>query len=139
MIVFNCAHPLTADQALQIETLAGQTIERVIEAPAQFDHALPFDAQVQRLVDSLGLTAEQWQTLPLLIVPPAFSAIAATLLAHLHGRMGYFATIVRLRPVAGATPPRYEVAELINLQAVREAARAYRQSPHTPTRAEEVR
>jgi hypothetical protein len=40
--------------------------------------------------------------------------------------MGYFPTIIRLRPVANATPPRFEVAELINLQAVRDRAREQR-------------
>ena len=31
--------------------------------------------------------------------------------------MGYFPAIIRVRPVAGSTPPTYEVAEIINLQA----------------------
>jgi hypothetical protein len=40
--------------------------------------------------------------------------------------MGYFPPIVRLKPVAGALPPRYEVAEVINLQGVRDTARKKR-------------
>jgi len=48
------------------------------------------------------------------------------LLAEVHGRTGYFPTIIRLRPVAGVTPPQFEVAELLNLQAVRDAARVRR-------------
>jgi hypothetical protein len=32
-----------------------------------------------------------------------------------------------LRPVEGALPPRYEVAEVLNLQALRAAARKRRQ------------
>jgi hypothetical protein len=47
-------------------------------------------------------------------------------LAELHGRMGYFPPILRLRPVEGAIPPRFEVAEIINLQALRDAARKER-------------
>ncbi len=50
-----------------------------------------------------------------------------TLLAELHGRMGYFPAIVRIRPVVDSLPPRYEVAEIINLQNVRETARRFRQ------------
>jgi hypothetical protein len=50
------------------------------------------------------------------------------LLAELHGRMGYFPAIVRLRPMPESVPPRFEVAEVINLQAVREHARLSRQS-----------
>lgn len=63
MILLNFTHPLTDGQRTQIETLTGQNIERVLDAPAHFDHVLP---------------------------------------------------------------PRYEVAEAIGLQAVRDAARARR-------------
>jgi hypothetical protein len=41
--------------------------------------------------------------------------------------MGYFPPIIRLRPL-NTVPPRYEVAEILNLNAVREAARARRYS-----------
>lgn len=63
---------------------------------------------------------------PLLVVPPALNFAAFALLAELHGRMGYFPTVVRLRPVSGTTPPRFEVAEVINLQAIRDSARKRR-------------
>jgi hypothetical protein len=59
-------------------------------------------------------------------VPPALNFIAVTLLAELHGRMGYFPSCVRMRPVPGAVPPRYEVAEVLALQKVREEARMRR-------------
>ena len=47
-------------------------------------------------------------------------------LAELHGRMGYFPASGRRRPLAGSLPPRFEVAEIINLQAVRDQARLRR-------------
>jgi hypothetical protein len=78
------------------------------------------------LVDSVDLAPSDWQTQPLLVVPPSLNFIAVTLLAELHGRMGYFPPVVRLRPVAGSTPTRYEVAEIINLQQVRDEARSRR-------------
>jgi hypothetical protein len=34
--------------------------------------------------------------------------------------------VLRLRPVADAVPPQFEVAEIINLQAVRDRARGRR-------------
>ncbi len=37
--------------------------------------------------------------------------------------MGYFPACIRLRPVPESLPPRFEVAEILNLQAVRDAAR----------------
>jgi len=78
------------------------------------------------MADRAGMAPAEWQTAPLLINPPALNSIAAALLAELHGRMGYFPPIVRLRPVAGSTPTRYEVAEVINLQEVRDQARRRR-------------
>jgi len=48
------------------------------------------------------------------------------LLAELHGRCGYFPPCIRLRPAQGPVPPQYEVAEVLNLQAVRDAARQKR-------------
>jgi hypothetical protein len=40
--------------------------------------------------------------------------------------MGYWPAVIRLQPLAGSTPPRFEVAEVINLQAVRDATRTRR-------------
>jgi hypothetical protein len=62
----------------------------------------------------------------LLINPPSLSAIAVLVLAELHGRMGYFPSIIRLRPVPGSMPPQFEVAEILNLHSVREKARLER-------------
>lgn len=126
MLVLNFSHPLTPTQLAQLEALTGATVERVIAAPAQFDTGQPFVPQVQALLAQVPLSAEEWQTTPLLIVPPALNFITAVLLAELHGRMGYFPPIVRLRPVPESLPPRFEVAEVINLQAVREQARTQR-------------
>jgi hypothetical protein len=126
MLLINFTHPLSPAQLAAVETLAGRPVERVIDAPAAFDHALPFIDQVAALVDSTGLSPAEWQTTPLVVNPPALAVIAATLIAELHGRMGYFPAILRIRPVAGSTPPVYEPAEIINLQAVRDAARTRR-------------
>lgn len=51
---------------------------------------------------------------------------APALLAELHGRMGYLPSILRLRPVGGSNPPQFEVAELLNLNEIREQARRLR-------------
>jgi len=131
MILLNFSHPLTPDHLAQVEALAGEKVGRVIDVPTQFDHDAPFSEQVESLVDGVGLTPQEWQTLPLLVNPPALNLIAVMLLAELHGRMGYFPTVLRLRPIPGSTPPRFEVAELVNLQAVRDAARR-RRTDETP-------
>jgi hypothetical protein len=114
VIVLNFSHPLTAAHLEQIEALTGQKVERVVEVRTQLDPERPFVPQVRALVDSIGFSPEEWQTVPLLVHPPSLHVIAVTLLAELHRRMGYFPAIVRLKPVPGSTPPRFEVAEVIN-------------------------
>ncbi|MGC8838390.1 MAG: CRISPR-associated protein Csx15 [Anaerolineae bacterium] len=126
MIVLNFAHPLTQVQLQQIASLTGQEVERVVDIPTQIDPQQPLVPQVVALADACGLSPGEWQTLPLLLNPPSLNFIAVTLLAELHGRCGYFLPVVRLRPVPGSLPPRFEVAEILNLQALREEARARR-------------
>ena len=126
MLILNFTHPFTPEQVKQIETLIGKEVGEVRHVPAQFDHAQPFAPQVVELADGCSLAPEEWQTTPLLVVPPALNFIAVVLLAELHGRMGYFPPVVRTRPVPGSVPPRYEVAEVLNLQAIRDAARGRR-------------
>lgn len=129
MLLLNFSHPLTPEQLAQTEALTGQAITQVIPLFTQFDLNAPFGPQVEALLAPLELTPSEWQTLPILVNPPSYNFIAAYVLAELHGRMGYFAPLLRLRPVAGALPPRYEVAEVMNLQAVRDAARTKRRAP----------
>lgn len=126
MIVLNFSHPLTPEQLAQVEAVSGRKVERVVNVPAQFDPRVPFGPQVVELADAAGLTGTEWQTLPIFVVPPALNFIAVLLIAELHGRMGYFPPVLRLRPVEGAVPPRFEVAEILDLQGQREAARRRR-------------
>ncbi|MCL4266143.1 MAG: hypothetical protein KJ069_23235 [Anaerolineae bacterium] len=48
------------------------------------------------------------------------------MLAELHGRMGYFPAIIRLKPIPDSLPPQFEFAEIINLQAIRDRSRTHR-------------
>jgi hypothetical protein len=126
MIVLNFAHPLTPAHLERIQSLTGEEVEDVIEVKTHFDNNQSFGPQLATLLKGTSLTPEQWQTSPLLINPPAYNYVALMLLAELHGRMGYFPACLRLRPVAGSNPPRFEVAEIINLQSVRDTARRLR-------------
>ena len=126
MILLNFAHPLTPEQLARLEALTGQALEQVIELPVQFEAGAPFLPQLQALAASIPLDAQTLQTAAVLVNPPSLNFITALLLAELHGRMGYFPPIVRLRPAEGSLPPRYEVAEVLNLQGVRDAARKTR-------------
>lgn len=126
MTILNFSHPLTPDHLDAIARLTGQAAEKVIDLKTHFDSARPFAEQAREVVDSAGLSPQEWQGLPLLVNPPSLSVIACLVLAELHGRMGYFPPTLRLRALAGSVPPRFEVAEVLDLHAVREAARAKR-------------
>jgi hypothetical protein len=125
MQIINFSHPVTGAQREQIERQLGRPLENIVNVPIQMDLQQPLVEQVRGVIDAIGWSAERWQTEPLLVKLPSLEAIAACVLAELHGRMGYFPTIVRLRPVA-ASVREYELAELIGLQDVRDAARLRR-------------
>jgi hypothetical protein len=126
MLLINLSHPLTGEQKEQIEALAGCRITRLIEQMAHFDPAQPFAPQIIALVEAVGLAPAQWQQEAILLILPSLNFAAAALLAELHGRCGYFLPVVRTRPVPGSLPPHFEAAEIINLQAMRDAARGKR-------------
>jgi hypothetical protein len=127
VILLNFSHPLTPAQLDAIARLADAPADiSVIAIPVQADNAAAFAPQATALADAAGLTPTQWQTEPILVNLPAYHYLAAALLAELHGRMGYFPPVLRLRPVKDALPPRFEVAEMINLQALRVDARRRR-------------
>jgi len=123
MILINFSHPLSEHQREQAESVCSRKIEREIRVAVQCDHGAGFAEQVVELVDAANLTADEWQTNPILVIPPSLSAVACACVAELHGRMGYFPPLLRLRPREGATPPVFDVGEIINLQGVRDAAR----------------
>lgn len=126
MIVLNFSHPLTPEQTGQIEALTQQKIEQVVDIPVQFDNDQAFEPQLQELMAKLPLTSDELQTKPILVNLPSLNTIAALLLAELHGRMGYFPPVLRLRLIANTTPTKFEVAEILNLQVVRDKARQER-------------
>ena len=126
MLLLNFGHPLTDAQLARVRELIGREIERVIAVPTHLDHERPFDEQVRELLTTVPLTPEQWQTTPLIINPPSLAPITAVLLAEIHGRSGFFPTILRLSPVANSIPPQFEVAELLHLQSIRDSSRARR-------------
>ncbi len=125
MLILNFTHPLTNEQQAQIEALANTSIQEVRTIRVQINQEELLEPQITTIVDAAGLSSEEWQTLPLLINPPGYAPAAFVLLAQLHGRIGHFPSLIRLRPKAGPVTT-YEVAELLNLQAIREEARLRR-------------
>ncbi len=125
MLILNFTHPLTDEHKAQIEALAGTTIDEIRTIRVQIDQDEPLGPQIAAIVDASGITSEEWQMRPLLINPPGYAPAAFVLLAELHGRIGHFPALIRIRPRSGPVTA-YEVAELLNLQSVREAARKRR-------------
>jgi hypothetical protein len=125
MLILNFSHPLTGEQRAQIEALAYTAIEDVYTIPVQIDQDQPLEAQVEAIVNSVPLSSDEWQTRQLLVNPPGYAPAAFVLLAELHGRIGHFPALIRIRPKPGVISG-YEVAELLNLQATRDRARTHR-------------
>jgi hypothetical protein len=126
VLVINFAHPMTESQIDRLKGLTGYEVAEVRDVPSQLDNERHFAPQITELVDAVGLSAEEWQTREILINPPAYAPAASILIAELHGRMGYFPTIIRIRPATGSTPLIFEVAEITNLQEIRSLARKRR-------------
>lgn len=125
MLILNFSHPITPVQHAQLAAMLG-TQPEIRTIAVQLDHRAPLLPQIVAVVEAAALTPEHWQTTPLLINPPGYAPAAAALLAELHGRIGHFPALIQLRPLEGSTPTVYEVAEVINLQQVREHARTQR-------------
>ncbi len=125
MLILNFTHPLTNEHKTQIESLSDIAIEGVQTIAVQIEQSEPLEAQIRAIVESVQLTSEEWQTHSLLVNPPGYAPAAFVLLAELHGRMGHFPTLIRLRPKPGPMTS-YEVAELLNLQTIRENSRTHR-------------
>jgi len=126
MNVLNFSHPLRGEQMARIGDLCGTEVTRVIQVAAQFDHDRGYSEQAVAIADATGLSAQEWQSERLVIVPPSLAAIACLVVAEAHGRAGYFVPIVRLSPRPNAVPPTFDVVEILDLNGQREAARKRR-------------
>lgn len=124
--IVNFSHPLSDRTLEQIRDETGHPVGEVIRVSTQFNDDRPFYPHTVALVDKAGISPEEWQQGRILVVPPGFSPVTSTVLAEIHGRMGHFPTIIRLRAVAGSKPQEYELAEIINLQVIRDTARKSR-------------
>lgn len=119
--LLNFAHSITAAQRRQMETMLGKRIDLHLgkHIEAKFEETEGYEPQCEALIARIGFTAEEWKSLPILVNPPVFAPIAVCLLAELHGRMRHFPTVLRIRPGTAG----YEVAEILNLQEIRNRAR----------------
>src|SRR5712691_3712156 len=104
MLILNFSHPITDEHTAQIEALAGTPIDEIRTIAVQIEQAEPLEPQIRAIVDATPLSSEEWQTRPLLINPPGYAPAAFVLLAELHGRIGHFPSLIRLRPKPRPVP-----------------------------------
>jgi hypothetical protein len=125
LVLLNFAHPITEEQCERIEAIC-QAAPQIRDLAAEADRDRPIAEVARELADAAGLSSDEWQSTPLLINPPALAPLALALIAEIHGRCGGFPAILNIRPIEASIPTRYEVAEVVNLQQLREQARSRR-------------
>ena len=125
MLILNFSHPLTEQQRTQVQDLTNLSIEDVRTVAVQINQEQALEAQMAAIVDTVALTSAEWQTQQLLINPPGYAPAAFVLLAMLHGRIGHFPALIRMRPTKDPITS-FEVAEILNLQNIRDQARLKR-------------
>jgi len=76
--------------------MTGQNVDQVLDEKADFDDTRPYADQVCDLLDQVPLSAEEWQSLSVVVNLPSYAVIAAGVLAELHGRIGHFPTVAWL-------------------------------------------
>ena len=131
ILVLNFAHSLTAQQQAQIEELSNTTIESIITIPTLINEEELLEPQITQLIDAIDQSTHDWHKRDILINPPGYAPAAILLLAAIHGRIGHFPTLIRMRPKHGSITT-YEVIELLNLQTIRDAARKLSDASITP-------
>ena len=125
MLILNYAHPMTPAMLEQASALLGsETTERRI--PTQIDRSQPIALEMARIIDASGMSAYQWQTEVFVVIPPGLAIAALCLISELHGRCGYFVSVLNITPKPNSTPPEYMITSIENLQTIREKARTKR-------------
>ena len=122
--ILNFSHPLHPDTLKEIEDALGYQTE-VRQLQVQFDPSTPFAPQVDSLLDKVNMSPDEWQTTPMVVLPPALASAAVLLVAAIHGRRGSFPVVARLRR-ADDLIERWQLAEIMDIQGERDMQRAYR-------------
>lgn len=123
--LLNFTRTFQDQQIKQLEDELDCFIEHVWpNTKANFDLNTPLEPQIKNMVDGLGFTPEEWEEAGHFVVSlPGLPEPAAVLIAELHGRMGYFPTIVRRHKDDRDDSGVYVLAEIINLSNIRDKAR----------------
>jgi len=128
VIVINFSgHPLTISQQEQLKDRYRIHIEELIELPVHFDAQQDLKPQAKRWVEDVGLAPEEWSEKNIYLILPGLAPGAAAILAIVHGLRGGFPKILWVYQ-APHDRTQYEVAQVIDLQALRDTGREIRAS-----------
>lgn len=125
-MLLNFAHPLSQTGLDELSAAVGGPV-REARVACDFDLSSPIGPQVSALFGAPPLAGLPFETLRLVVNPPGLASASAVVLAELHGRVGHFPVLLRLRPRGPVT--EYVLAELLPLQAIRDTARRTRTPP----------
>ena len=126
IVVINFSgHSLTSDQKRQIEEMENGFIGEVIEVPLHFDPSQSMKAQIERSIEGTGLTRDEWSSQNLYFVLPGLAPGAAAVLAYIHGLRGSFPKVIWIYQNP-EDRTRFDVAQILNLQDLRDTAREKR-------------
>jgi len=117
-------HPVLPGQKQTVERFMHWNISEVVDCVfGNVPEDQNFVSTITKAIERVKLSQEEWQTTSLVVIPAGYAAIWSVVLAELHGRLGYFPDVVRLRPASSGGGEKFEVAEIINLREVRHSSR----------------
>lgn len=123
MILVNMGHPVNESQLAEVRAHFGEDVKE-IPVNSYLDINQPFTNQiierVSKVVNSLPLDER------IAIVPPSLSHAAVLVVMEFFGQIGRMPEIVRWKKVSN-NPPRYGLAEVIQLETFRVRARSRRE------------
>lgn len=126
-LILNCSgHPVHPAQKSAIEKLMNWQDAEVLDVPlGNVAEDLDFIPSIEKAIDRLDLTSKEWEQ-PMVVIPAGYAPIWSVLQPILHGRLGHFPDVVRLRPCDPLSGKKYEVAEIMRLQQLRHESRGKR-------------
>jgi|GEM_PF-213913 len=126
-LILNCSgHPVHPAQKSAIEKLMHWQDAEVLDVElGNVPEDRHFVPSIEKAIDRLGLTSKEWEQ-PIVVIPAGYPPACSAIQSILHGRLGHFPDVVRLRRVDPVDGVRYEVAEIMSLQQLRHDSRGKR-------------
>jgi hypothetical protein len=127
-MILNCSgHPVHPAQKSAIEKLMHWQESEVLDVElGNVPEDRNFVPAIEKAIDRLDLTPQEWQQVPMVVIPAGYPPACSVIQSILHGRFGHFPDVVRLRRVDPVDGVRYEVAEIMPLQQLRHESRGKR-------------